>query len=144
MDIFRQMSFLDDTLDFFKINIGFHFLYIAEGRQLLLLNLCFGVAHDVAQLIDFLADAEGKCLACLACTPCTPNAVYIIFLILRYIIVEYHINIVNVNPSCGNICCNQNFNRAIAEFLHDLITLCLLEVAVQPFCEIAASLQHFH
>ena len=59
---------------------------IAEGRQLLLLNLCFGVAHDVAQLIDFLADAEGKCLACLACTPCTPNAVYIIFLILRYII----------------------------------------------------------
>ena len=56
---------------------------------------------------------------------------YIIFLILRYIIVEYHINIVNVNPSCGNICCNQNFNRAVAEFLHDLITLCLLEVAVQ-------------
>ena len=125
MDIFRQMSFLDDTLDFFKINIGFHFLYIAEGRQLLLLNLRFGVAHDVAQLIDFLADAEGKCLACLACTPRTPNAVYIIFLILRYIIVEYHINIVNVNPSCGNVSCNKNFYCAVSEFLHYLVTLSL-------------------
>ena len=53
--------------------------------QLLLLNLRFGVAHDVAQLIDFLADAEGKCLACLACTPRTPNAVYIILTVMRYV-----------------------------------------------------------
>ena len=117
------MSFFYDALYFFYEEICFHFFYISECRQFLLYNFCFGISHNVTKFIDFFSYTKCKGFTCSAGTSCSANTMHIIFFILRYIIIEYHVNIVNINSSCGNICGNQYFNGTVSEFLHNFITL---------------------
>ncbi len=141
MDIFREMAFRNGFFDFLKEKRGFHFFHIAESRQLLLQDFCFGKAHDIAQLVDFFANAEGKGFARLARAARPSYAVDIIFLVLRDIVINDDVNIVYVNTACRNVCCDKDLNRAVAKFLHDLVTLCLLQIPMQALREIATPLQ---
>ena len=65
---------------------------------------------------------------------------YIILVILRYIIVEYRLDIIDVDTAGCHIRCHQNVRPSGTECTHDTVTLLLFQIAVKPFCKIAASL----
>ena len=112
---------------------------ISSGRQLAALDFGFYSALDELQLTELTRSDEGHCNAGVPCTTGTANAVNIAFRILRNIKVDYVRNIVNVDTTSSNVRSNQHIHRALAEFLHNAVTLVLAQVAMQTFCHIATA-----
>ena len=69
---------------------------------------------------------------------------YIIFIILRNIVIEHRLHIVHINPPCSHIRSYQDLGPSLAEAVHHPIPLHLLQIPVQPFCKISSALQLFH
>ena len=93
------------------------------------------------QFIDFLAENKGKSQTFFACAAGPTDAVHIIFVILRQVIVKYNVYIVHINAPGSHVRCHQNLGFTLAESLHDPVSLLLLQVAVEPFSKIAPVLQ---
>ncbi|CDD83658.1 unknown [Bacteroides sp. CAG:462] len=49
---------------------------------------------------------------------------------MRYIIVNHQTDIININTSRYNVSGNQYVNTPVLEFMHDMITLFLIQVRV--------------
>ena len=73
---------------------------------------------------------EGVGLACEPCTSRTSDAVDIVFVILRQVIVKDHVDTAYVNTSRGDVGGNENGSSAVLEAVHDLSTLSLLHITV--------------
>ena len=81
---------------------------------------------------------KGDRSAAFPCPSRPPDTVDIVLDVLRDIVVDYKVHIVDVDPACRHISCNQDFDGAFPESAHDPITLGLLHVAVEFFRAVAA------
>ena len=68
----------------------------------------------------------------------------IILDILRNIVVEYDIHIINIDTPCCNIRCNQNIDGSGPEACHNAIALLLLHISVESFHKVSARLHTAH
>ena len=100
-----------------------HCRNICSGRNRARLNL--GMTHvlNLSYLIYLSAHNQREGASCLTRPSRSADSVHIIFDILRHIIVEYRLDIININSSCSNIRCNKNLNRSVSEAVHNLVTL---------------------
>ena len=95
---------------------------------------------DILQLVDFLALHESKGASGPTCTSRSADPVYIVFVVLRNVVVENGFHIINVDSARRHIGRNKDLGLAAAESLHHAVTLRLLHISVQSLCKIAASL----
>ena len=51
---------------------------------------------------------------------------YIVLVILRDIVVEYRLNIIDIDTAGSHIGCNQDLGASVAETVHNTVTLYLL------------------
>ena len=66
---------------------------------------------------------------------------YVVLVILRKIVVKYGFYVIYVDSASRHIGSNQNIGSAVAEAVHNAVTLNLLQITVQTFREIATSLK---
>ena len=101
-------------------------------------------SYVMFQLVDFSAYYERKCQTVSAGTSGTADTVYIVLLILWNIIVKYRFYVIYIDSSCCHIGCYQNICISAAEAIHDTVTQVLLQITVQSFRKVTASLQTYY
>ena len=69
---------------------------------------------------------------------------HIVLNILRNVVVEHHINVINIDAAGCNVRRNQHINRPTAETRHHPIALHLFHITMQCFHEISARRQACH
>ena len=72
-------------------------------------------------------------------TCCTSDAVDIVLGIVRRVVVDDHLDVIDVNSAAHDVGCNENVDVAVAEVAHDGVALLLGQVAVH-----CAHTQSFH
>ena len=122
---------------------GLDYGHIVHWWKLARKNFCLAVALDFLELVYFFSFYKCKRHTCTSCTPCPANAVYIVLVILRQIVVKYRFYVVDINTPCCHICRDQYFSLAIAEIFHDPVTLRLLHISMKSLCKIAAVWKFF-
>ena len=135
------MSILDDLSDFIQDLLCLDLSHIIGGRDRLRLDLRLTVALDLFEFVDFLAFDETERASGSSGTTCTADTVYIIFIVLRQIIVKYCLDIVNIDSARCHIRSDQNIASSASETLHHTVSLLLLHVSVNAFRCVASSLQ---
>ena len=65
----------------------------------------------------------------------------IIFLILRNVIVKYHIYIININSSCCYISCYKYVYLAASKVIHYSVTLLLFHITMYSISKITSALK---
>lgn len=73
---------------------------------------------------------EGDCDSSRTCSSCPPNAVNIIFKCLREVEVDHVRDVLHINASTRDVCCDEHFTLSILEPLHDSFSLRLRLVPV--------------
>ena len=93
----------------------------------------FDIARDLLELVE-LPSAADKSVSgtCSSGSAGTSDTMYVVFVVLRKIIIENSVDSAYVYASCGNICRNENICSFILEAVHHLSTLCLFHIAVEP------------
>ena len=101
------------------------------------------MAHilDFPYLVYLPADNKRKGTSCSSGSSGTSYSVDIILNILRNVVIEYRLYVININSSCRNIRCNKNLDCAVSEAVHNLVTLELRHIAVESLCKITSSLK---
>ena len=112
---------------------------VSSGRQLTALDFSLDSALNQLQLTELTRSNEGHSYAGVACTAGTADAVNVAFRILRNIKVDNVGNIVNVDTAGSNVGGNQHINSALAEFLHNTVTLVLAQVTMQALSHVATA-----
>ena len=103
--------------------LSLHCRDICRRRYCARLNLSMAHILNFSYLVYLSADNECEGTSCPSCPSCTPYSMDIIFYILRYVVVKYSFNIINIYSSRCNIRRNKNLNRTISESVHNLISL---------------------
>lgn len=105
---------------------GVRSLFVVHRGDLGLGVFCdFAQPHIVRKACD-----KGISSAASFCAACTADAVDIIFVLFRNIIVEHRVDIGNVDASGGNVCRNEDIQSAFAEGVHDPFPRALPDIAM--------------
>ena len=124
-----------------QIFVCFRFQHLRSSGKLFLGNGGMTDSLDLTDLANFPAVGKGKGSALSAGTAGSADTVHIIFDVLRNVVIDNRLHIVHVNPSGCHIRSDQNAGSAVTETVHGHITLCLGQIAMQPFCLKALLLQ---
>src|SRR3569833_2121000 len=69
---------------------------------------------------------------------------HVIFHVVRQIVVEYDLNVVNINAARGDVRGDEKFQAGLAEFVHLAVALGLVHVAVQAISHVTRGFEMVH
>ena len=92
-------------------------------------------------LVLFVDQCDGSSVSSSTCS--SSYAMYIVFLVVWNIIVDYQLDVIYVNSSCHDVCGYEDIYFFAAEEIHNLISLVLRKVAVHGPCIIACTYQGY-
>ena len=119
------------------------FLYFVITRNRFFFNLTFCILFNPSQ--SFYISTICKTVRFSACTgtTCTTDSVHILFFFNRQIIIDYQINITNIQSPRCNICCNQHTDLPFSKSVQYHISFLLFQITMQRFYCITSVL-HIH
>ena len=112
-----------------------------SGGKLLFFQFCLADPLNFTDSEGLSAACQRKAHALFSCSAGTADTMHIIFDILRNVIIDNAIHIVYIDSSRRNIRCDQHLEITASETVHDRISLCLAQIAMQPFCRDASVFQ---
>ena len=99
---------------------------VIKGRDCLRNDLRLAVALNVAQFVYIASYNKTECDTLTTCTTGTTDSMYIVLLVLRNVVVEHCLDIVDIDSSRCHIGCDKNLGATISETVHHAVTLDLL------------------
>ena len=63
------------------------------------------------------------------------NTMYVIFTVVRHVVVDHQVDIINVDTTAKNICCHQDGKPATLEFHQHFLPIGLFQIAVNLICQ---------
>ena len=95
------------------------------------MNPHFGVALDVVDLKHLASGDERNRASTAAGAAGAADAMHVIFHVVRQIVIEHHLDVVDVDAARGDVGGDEKFQAGLAELVHHAVALRLVHVAVQ-------------